>query len=178
MALTRQEIHQNHKDKYYSDLEFRKRVLQTAKRYHMNKSIVDPTYLPRRAEYNRTNAAHLSKMQKQHDMKQPFIYAFRRLKLRAKQNNLPFDLDAEYLVSIWTGNCAIFNTPLQLPYSTARQVPDKATVDRVVPTLGYTKGNIMWVSNRANIIKSYGTLEDHEAIVNYIKQHTEKSNDK
>ena len=98
--------------------------------------------------------------------------AFMFLRLRAKQNNLLFDLDEEYLISIWTGKCAIFGTTLQLPYSTNRQVPDKATIDKVIPELGYVKGNVQWVSNRANTIKSYGTLEEHQMIVEYIRVNT------
>lgn len=90
--------------------------------------------------------------------------------MRAKQKNLPFDLTAKYLENLWTGKCAVFGTVLRLPYSTNRQVPDKATVDKVIPERGYVMGNVCWVSNKANIIKSYGTIEEHKLIVRYMKK--------
>jgi hypothetical protein len=85
-----------------------------------------------------------------------------------------FDLTEDYLVSLWTGRCAVFGTNLALPYSTGGQDPDKATVDKIDPNLGYVQGNVQWVSNKANIIKSFGSLKDHELIVDYIKRHTKK----
>lgn len=176
MTLTNQDKNNRRKERYHSDPEFRKRAIDSAKRYHANKRQTDPEYLRKRSEYNKANAAYFNKKQKQYNGERPFNYAFRRLRLRAKQNNIPFDLDEAYLVDLWTGKCAIFNSPLCLPYSTKHQDPNKATIDKIIPELGYVKGNIQWVSNKANIIKSFGTLADHEAIVSYLKYHIPKLN--
>jgi hypothetical protein len=35
---------------------------------------------------------------------------------------------------------------------------------------------VQWVSNKANIIKSFGTKEDHLIIARYIEEHTTKVN--
>lgn len=173
MALTKEERAKQRKARYHSDPEFRERVLSSAKRYHAKKRATDPEYLKSRSEYNKANAAYFNKKAKQYNSERPFNYAFRRIKLRAKQNDIPFDLDEDYLKTLWTGKCAIFDTPLCTPYSTKHQDPNKATVDRIIPDLGYVRGNVMWVSNKANIIKSFGTLAEHEAIVNYLKKHTQ-----
>lgn len=171
MALTRQEIAARRRERYYSDPEFRERVLNTAKRYHKNKRETDPDYLKRRSEYNKRNSAYFNKKAKEYNAKNPFHYAFKRLRLRAKQGNYPFDLDQDFLESIWTGRCAIFNTELCLPYSTTSTDHNKATIDKINPTLGYVRGNIQWVSNKANLIKSFGTREEHQLIVDYMKKH-------
>ena len=171
MALTRKEIYEKHKERYHSDPEYRAKILAQKSAYAKRRR-QNPEVKEKLNQYNRDNAAYFCKKAKEYNAARPFHYAFKRLRLRAKQNNLLFDLDEEYLISIWTGKCAIFGTTLQLPYSTNRQVPDKATIDKVIPELGYVKGNVQWVSNRANTIKSYGTLEEHQMIVEYIRVNT------
>jgi hypothetical protein len=171
MALTRQEIYQRRKERLKNDPAERQKVNDASKKYHQ-KNKNNPEYIKKRSDYNKENLTYFNKKQKEYNSKQPFLYAFKRLKLRAKQNNLNFNISVEYLEQIWTGTCAIFGTPLCIPYSTKHQDPNKATVDKIIPELGYIIGNICWVSNKANIIKSFGTLEDHQLIVNYIKKHT------
>jgi hypothetical protein len=171
MALTKQELSERRKARYHNDPEYRERVLTSAKRYHKKKRETDPEYAKKRSEYNKANAAYFNKKTKEYNMKQPFHYAFKRLRLRAKQKGIPFDLDEQYLIDLWTGKCAIFNTVLCDPYSTTTQDPNKATVDRVIPEIGYIKGNVKWVSNKANIIKSFGTIEEHENVISYMKEH-------
>ena len=43
--------------------------------------------------------------------------------------------------------------------------PDSPSLDRIVPELGYVKGNIRVISNRANHLKSDATLEEHRKIL-------------
>lgn len=169
--MTKEEMNERRKKRYYNDPEFRQKQLDAAKRYHANKRKNDPDYVKRRAEYNKTNAEYLSQKQKEYNKAHPFTYAFRRLRLRAKQHNIPFSLTEEYLTSLWTGVCAIFGTNLEYPYSTKSQDPNKATIDKIVPELGYVVGNVHWVSNKANIIKSFGTEEEHQLIVDYFKRY-------
>ena len=171
MALSKAEIYQRHKDRYHNDPEYRTKILQQKAEYNKRRRS-DPMVRERLNQYNRDNKDYFSAKAKEYNSARPFHYAFRRLKLRAKQNDIHFDLDEEYLISIWTGRCAIMGSELCAPYSTKHQDPNKATVDRIIPSLGYIRGNVQWVSNRANIIKSFGTLEEHIAVVDYIKKHT------
>lgn len=50
--------------------------------------------------------------------------------------------------------------------------PNKATIDKVIPELGYVPGNVFIISWRANKLKSDMTLEELEKIMNYIKEKT------
>lgn len=171
MALSKAEIYQRHKERYHTDPEYRAKILRQKAEYSKRRRS-DPVIRERLNQYNRDNKEYFNKKAKEYNSARPFHYAFKRLRMRAKQNDIPFDLDEEYLISIWTGKCAIMGTDLCAPYSTTHQDPNKATVDRIVPEIGYKRGNVQWVSNRANIIKSFGTLEDHIAVIDYIKKHT------
>ena len=81
-------------------------------------------------------------------------------KERAKKKNVPFDIDASDLLDKSTGElpiyCPLFPHIL-LDYDAG---PDRrlwASVDRTVPELGYTKGNVRVMSMAANIWKSNGS---------------------
>jgi len=80
------------------------------------------------------------------------------IKQRALKKGLPFDLDADYLQSIYTGVCPVFGVELQRRHARDDNSALSPTVDRIVPELGYVKGNVIIVSRRANNIKSDATV--------------------
>lgn len=43
------------------------------------------------------------------------------------------------------------------------------SLDRIDPTKGYIPGNVAVISYRANTLKSFGTIEEHQAVVDYMK---------
>jgi hypothetical protein len=99
---------------------------------------------------------------------------------RAKNKNLPFDIDLPYIRSIVPSHCPIFNVPLE--WSLRRGVGHGAlsnspSLDRIDPERGYVKGNVWIISNRANAIKNDATHEElklvtkavGEAIVNSLE---------
>ena len=47
--------------------------------------------------------------------------------------------------------------------------PNSMTLDKVDPTKGYIKSNVRVISWRANKLKSNGTLEEFEKIIEYMK---------
>jgi len=42
------------------------------------------------------------------------------------------------------------------------------SVDRIKPQLGYVKGNVRVISNRANHLKGNGTIEELKAVLDYM----------
>jgi hypothetical protein len=95
-------------------------------------------------------------------------------KRRAKANNLEFTLTREYLRTIATDECPIFETTFEWGPSglgVGKFKPDGPQLDRVIPELGYIIGNVAFISHRANRIKGEGTMQEHYAIADWIWNH-------
>lgn len=85
-------------------------------------------------------------------------------KTRSLQNNLNFDLNVQFIVDLYNkqnGKCAISG----LPMTTRRQSgknPYNVSIDRIVPSLGYTKENVRLVCSHVNMMRS--NLEDSQLL--------------
>ena len=78
-----------------------------------------------------------------------------------KQLNLPFDLDADFIESlIGDGSC----------HSCGKMCGHSLEVDRVLPQLGYVKGNVGGLCPRCNSIKLDAGIEDLVRVIDYIKK--------
>ena len=88
-------------------------------------------------------------------------------KSRAKIQNLPYDLTLEYLESIANDECPVFNTPFVWGQSNGKH-PYRPSLDRVVPDLGYVKGNVVFISLKANIIKQDITEKELYAVADWL----------
>lgn len=92
-----------------------------------------------------------------------------RARRRAKDSNVPFDLDIDYLLSIPNNVCPVFGLELAWCAKTNIRKDNAPSLDKLIPHLGYIKGNVSWVSWRANRIKNDGDLEDHKKIVAWLE---------
>lgn len=93
---------------------------------------------------------------------------------RAARDNVPFDLVIEDLIAIATDECPILHTPFVWGASglgKGKTRPDSPTLDRILPELGYVKGNVAFLSYRANRIKDNGTMQEHYDIADWIWNH-------
>lgn len=84
---------------------------------------------------------------------------------------IPWDLDQEYLESIWTGVCPVYGMQvIEGSKLDAKDRPDNlAELDRLIPEKNYVKGNVRWISRKANRLKSNATIDDLEKILAYMK---------
>ena len=73
-----------------------------------------------------------------------------KAKERAKSKNLPFSLTIEDFEI--PEKCPIFGVPLEVSHGGSAS-PNSASIDRIIPEWGYTKGNVIVISHRANTIK-------------------------
>lgn len=103
----------------------------------------------------------------------PVYSLFVRAKERAKKRNILFDIDKEYLKSIYPKNnrCPILDIDFQLGFlNEIKKNKDYApSLDRIIPDKGYVKGNLVIVSFIANRVKNNVSVETLEKIVNFYK---------
>ena len=87
---------------------------------------------------------------------------------QCRRSGIDYDLDRDYLESIWTGVCPVFD--IKLTPRSDRHVDSTPHLDRIDPTKGYVKGNVAWLSRKANLIKSDATFEDIERVASWLKK--------
>lgn len=104
-------------------------------------------------------------------IKNPFKYYNIKLKSRCKKDNIDFNLDAEYMARIWTGICPVYNTELQL--ISDKRIDNSAELDRFDPKKGYIKGNVTWLSSKANRAKNDLTIDELKKILRWMENRTE-----
>lgn len=81
----------------------------------------------------------------------------RTAKNRSKRDQIPFDLDLSD-ISI-PEFCPIFGIPLFRNLGNNGPCTNSPSLDKIIPSKGYVKGNVQVISHLANTMKSYGTLE-------------------
>ena len=87
-------------------------------------------------------------------------------KRRAKEKNLPFNIEKSDVII--PEYCPILNIKLKVNEGVAKD--SSPTLDRIIPSKGYVKGNIQVISYRANTIKNDATIEELEKIINYLRR--------
>jgi hypothetical protein len=87
---------------------------------------------------------------------------------RASDGGLPCDLDAEYLLSIFPADstCPALGIPL---IWIGGRTANSPALDKRIPALGYTRGNVAWISDKANRIKSDATAYEVQRVATYLK---------
>lgn len=93
----------------------------------------------------------------------------RDAKYRAKRDGIPFAITLADLKL--PAKCPILGIPL-IPRAGKGSGPwaHSPSLDRVVPALGYTPGNVWIISSRANTLKSNGSLEELAAIGKFARR--------
>ncbi len=86
-------------------------------------------------------------------------------KIRATRSNLPFDLCREDLFI--PEFCPVLG--IRIEVGAGSPLPGSPSLDRVVPSLGYVRGNVCVISHRANCIKRDGTAAELRLIADYIE---------
>jgi hypothetical protein len=94
-------------------------------------------------------------------------------KRRAQRKSLPFDLTLDYLQAIAPDKCPIFKESLMWGINKKEDSkmirPMSPSLDRVVPSKGYIRGNVAWMSVKANMIKSNANSEELYLVADWLK---------
>jgi hypothetical protein len=94
---------------------------------------------------------------------------FGKISKRASEKEIPIDIDIDYLFEIFpieNMRCPI----LDIEMNFAGDRFTSPSVDRLSPDLGYTKGNVAWVSLLANVVKRERTPFQLRRIADWIEE--------
>lgn len=90
-------------------------------------------------------------------------YLYKSAKSRSKKYNIIFNLELNDIVI--PDMCPVLG--IELVQGDGVSFDGSPTVDRIIPELGYTKGNIIVVSMKANRIKNNSTLDELKKVYEY-----------
>lgn len=90
---------------------------------------------------------------------------------RAKRNNLPFSITVEDILIPTV--CPVLGISLEINVGKGR-TGTSPSLDRFLPELGYVKGNVNIISDRANSLKSNATPEELRRIADWIDANAPK----
>src|SRR6202050_554251 len=94
-------------------------------------------------------------------------YILMGVRSRSKQKGIPCTLTLQDLPNV-PSRCPVLDIELRVPEYQPRQHganDNSPSLDRINPKRGYVKGNVRWISYRANQLKSNGTLEEMRLVV-------------
>jgi hypothetical protein len=130
-------------------------------------------------EYYQKNKESIAEWQKEYDKSRakPTTEVYRyfgdrasKLKTKSRKNKIPYDLDGKYLQSIYPedGKCPALNVEMKAGSDSDWRL--SPSVDRIDPSGGYVRGNVIWISWLANCIKSSATPEQIITVGEFYKQ--------
>jgi len=86
------------------------------------------------------------------------------IKRAKKEGNNSDKITLEYIKSLLTTHCPVFDIPLQ--YGGAQQCDNSATIDAVIHDKGHIIGNLKIISKKANTIKNNAKVEEMRLLIN------------
>jgi hypothetical protein len=119
--------------------------------------------------WNEEDLGHVSKVDLlEYHIRKRMGWNLHAAKSRCKDSDIPFDIEVEDLVP-FPLYCPVLGIELDW-LADARSVVDYApSVDRLDPSLGYVRGNVTIISNRANRIKNDASLEEVRKVVSWLE---------
>jgi hypothetical protein len=117
-------------------------------------------------EWRLRNPDNQKQWVRQYRIRKPAKYMLKSIKEKAKKRNIPFNLSEEDIVV--PEYCPILGVKLEYGNEDRRTSP---SIDRLIPELGYTKGNVAVISAAANSLKSNLTLEQIVRMGDWAKGH-------
>ena len=89
---------------------------------------------------------------------------------KCRDNSLPYDLDLDYVLGIFPKDYVCPMLKIKMSWGGGKtHRSNSPSLDRIKPSKGYVKGNVIWISNRANIIKHDATFKEFEMLYEWFK---------
>ena len=105
--------------------------------------------------------------------KDPIPQMLSNSKIRAKAKKLPHNITSDDIREVWPKDniCPVLKKPFEMGFKSGKTKSMAPSLDKIIPSKGYTKGNIVVISEIVNRLKSDASLEDLKKIINfYIKK--------
>ena len=105
----------------------------------------------------------------QRKIKKPGAALFYQSRVRAKAKGIANTLTLEDIII--PEFCPVLGIKLEQGKGSGGRIDSSPSIDRIDTSKGYTPDNIKIISWRANKLKSNSSIEEMEAILNYMKEH-------
>ena len=95
-------------------------------------------------------------------------------KRRALEKNIKFDIDLDYVYEIFPKNmiCPVFNSKMSWGFNKNGSNKNVPTLDKIYPKKGYVRGNVVWISMKANAIKQDATAGEIHQVAEWLTKTT------
>lgn len=93
-----------------------------------------------------------------------------KARARAKKANVPFNLTVEDIVI--PESCPVLGIPILVASNGKHHSDNSPSLDKIIPELGYVRGNVEVISWRANTLKRDATLAELTAITKWLDSKT------
>lgn len=108
--------------------------------------------------------------------------AWAKQALRGAKSRAPCSLSVEDILAVAGDVCPIFGVSLRYPtpedvFTPHTTYPNSPSLDRIIPELNYTVGNIAVISHRGNTIKNNATLAELRQVADWLDQQLHLSAD-
>lgn len=144
------------------DIETRRKT--NREYYSRNKERIKQTQLARSKKYYEENKNYKLEAASKYRKENQERCMWHRTKQRAKRQKIIFDIEISD-IQIPT-HCPILGIQLEFAGENWDNSP---SIDKIIPELGYVKGNIHVISMRANRIKSDATLKELQMLTTYME---------
>lgn len=121
----------------------------------------------RRATYRENNREVIRERMRAYYQKNADFAVWTNLKTKAKKRGIPFDIEPEDV------RAPEFCPALGIKLGRGREhqeIGSSPSVDRLVASKGYVKGNVIVVSYRANRIKNDATMQELRAVADFYEK--------
>jgi len=113
------------------------------------------------------NLVHLNRRKELHRIN-PCVRAFSQAKERAKKKDISFGFARSKDLPSVPEICPALLIPLFV--GDEKSTDNSPTLDRIDNNKGYIKGNVQWISRKANQMKSNANFKEIKMLYNYMKK--------
>ncbi len=102
-------------------------------------------------------------------------HAIRNFIRRCRKKDIPYDedcLNADYLISIMPKDmvCPVLGEEMRFGIADDNGDYQSPSLDKIIPSKGYVRDNVVWISARANMIKHDATPEEVMKVAKWLNK--------